>query len=165
LTRIIAYTPTVPARTPASGPVLRGLLHPAWGPLLRVGLRSAEGATTEGLAIIDTGASMSAVDRSTARSLGLPTHGAATWFAVSSTNPGAREAAPLRRGQLRLGDDPRFWELDLIEVPGLHDQVQGFRAIALLGWDFLQNAQLQIDGPAGTWSLGLPPLQTRRRRR
>jgi len=159
------YTLAVPTRTRAPAPVLRGLLHPAWGPLLRVELRCESGAVTQGLAIIDTGASMSAVDREAARKLALPSHGAATWFAVAGGEPGKREAAPLRRAQLKLGDDPRYWELDLIEVPGLHDQVQGFRAVALLGWDFLQTTQLHIDGPAGTWSLTLPPLPKARRRR
>lgn len=152
-------------RTKPPRPLLRGLLHPAWGPLLRVELRGESGQSTVGQAIIDTGASMSAVDRLVARELGLPSHGAATWFAVTAGSDGPREAAPLRRGQLKLGDDPRFWELDLIEVPGLHDRVQGFRAVALLGWDFLQTCTLTIDGPAGTWSLALPPLPRRRRRR
>jgi len=154
----------VATRTQPHRPQLRGLLHPAWGPLLRVELRGGDGRFTTGVAVIDTGASMSAVDRAVAKELVMPSHGAATWFAVTSEADGPRSAAPLRRGQVKLGDDPRYWEMDFIEVPGLHDRVQGFRAVALLGWDFLQNGQLSIDGPAGTWSLGLPPLPSRRRR-
>lgn len=155
----------MPTRTPTTAPTLRGLLHPAWGPVLRVVLRREGGPSVTGVAVIDTGASMSAVDRGFARQLGLPSHGAASWFAVTTGQPGQRDAAPLRRGQLQLAGDPRFWELDLIEVPGLHDQVQGFRAVALIGWDFLQRTSLSIDGPSGTWSLALPPLPRSRRRR
>ena len=146
--------------TPA---MLRGLLHPAWGPLVRVRLRHPGGEGTDGLAILDTGASMSCVDQTAARDLQLDTPGAATWFAVSEA--GGRAASALRRGQLQLHGDARLWELDLIEVPGLHDRVHGFRAVALLGWDFLQTCQLHIDGPAGTWALGLPPVRRATRRR
>lgn len=122
---------------------------------MRVELRHSEGASTDGLALIDTGASMSAVDRQAALDLGLPTPGAATFFAVTAT--GDRHVTPLRTGQLRLGHDPRYFELELIEVPDLHARVEGFRVVALLGWDFLGSCTLAFDGPAGTFSLGLPP--------
>ncbi len=151
----------MPAR---SRPTLRGLLHPAWGPLVRVTLRHADGPGTEGLALIDTGASMSAVDRTAALKLGLPSPGAATFFAVTAT--GDRHLTPLRRGQLKLGRDPRYFELDLLEVPGLHARVEGFHVVALLGWDFLDACTLAFDGPAGTFTLGLPrPVRAERRRR
>lgn len=131
---------------------------------MRVELRHAEGASTDGLALVDTGASMSAVDRRAALDLGLPTPGAATFFAVTAT--GDRHVTPLRTGQLRLGHDPRYFELELIEVPDLHARVEGFRVVALLGWDFLGSCTLSFDGPAGTFSLGLPPpVRSGRRRR
>lgn len=154
----------MPTRRPNADPTLRGLLHPAWGPLLRVTLRHADGPSTEGLALIDTGASMSAVDRRAALDLGLPSPGAATFFAVTAT--GDRHVTPLRTGQLRLGQDPRYFELDLIEVPDLHARVEGFRVVALLGWDFLGACTLAFDGPAGTFTLGLPrPVPSGHRRR
>ena len=142
--------------------VLRGLLHPAYGPLVRAELRGGTGGSIKGLAVIDTGASMSAVDRRAALELGLPTFGAASWFAVTG---GDRPVAPLRRAQVRLGDGPVFWELDLIEVPGLDEAVAGYRALILLGWDFLRTCQMHVDGPAGTWSLQLPPVTGASRRR
>ncbi len=144
--------------------ILRGLLHPAWGPLVRVTLRHADGPAREGLALIDTGASMSAVDRQAARALAHTSPGAATFFAVTAT--GDRHVTPLRTGQLRLGQDPRYFELDLIEVPDLHARVEGFHVVALLGWDFLGTCTLAFDGPAGTFTLGLPPpVRANRRRR
>jgi hypothetical protein len=142
----------VPRPSPAPT-ILRGLLHPAWGPLVRVTLRHADGPAREGLALIDTGASMSAVDRQAARELALPSPGAATFFAVTATGD-------------RHGQDPRYFKLDLIEVPDLHARVEGFHVVALLGWDFLGTCTLAFDGPAGTFTLGLPPpVRANRRRR
>lgn len=140
-----------------------GLLHPAWGPLVRVAVRGEGGHSTQGVAMLDTGASMSAVDRGVAAELGLPTHGAASWFAVTSSEE--RPTSPLRRAQLRVGDDNRWWELELIEVPSLDDAVQGFNAVALLGWDFLRLCRLTVDGPAGTFCLELPVVRSSGRRR
>jgi hypothetical protein len=140
-----------------------GLLHPAWGPLVRVAVRGDDGQATSGLAVLDTGASMSAIDRGIARELGLPTPGAATWFAVTAGEE--QPVAPLRRAQLKVGDDRRWWELELIEVPRLDDTVQGFRAVALLGWDFLRLCRLTVDGPAGTFVLELPAVRGSGRRR
>jgi len=153
----------VPRRSHPAPTVLRGLLHPAWGPLVRVTLRHAAGPAQEGLALVDTGASMSAVDRSAALSLDLPSPGAATFFAVTAT--GDRHVTPLRTGQLRLGHDPRYFELDLIEVPELRARVEGFHVVALLGWDFLGSCTLALDGPSGTFTLGLPPPLPASRRR
>ena len=94
---------------------LRGLLHPAYGPLVRVELCSSTGESITGLAVIDTGASMSAIDKGAAAELSLPSFGAASWFAVTG---GDRPMAPLRRAQVRLGEGTIFWELDLLEVDG-----------------------------------------------
>jgi hypothetical protein len=135
--------------------VLRGLLHPALGPVVRGGVASPDGLRhLRGLLLVDTGAGMSAVDREVARALELPTHGAAEWRAVSD-QPGTSVAA-LRRCRLSMGEDPRAWELDLIEVPGLEHHVEGFRLLGLLGWDFLDQCRLSIDGPSRTFSLELP---------
>jgi hypothetical protein len=111
--------------------------------------------------VIDTGASMSAIDKGAAAELSLPTFGAASWFAVTG---GDRPMAPLRRAQVRLGEGAIFWELDLLEVDGLDEAISGYRAILLLGWDFLRNCQLTVDGPAGTWSLQLPHVAVAARR-
>ncbi|MFT4621511.1 MAG: hypothetical protein ACI8PZ_000163 [Myxococcota bacterium] len=139
------------------------MLHPALGPLVRVEIRGASGPSLTGLAVIDTGASMSAIDKTAAATLALPTFGAASWYAVTG---GDRPIAPLRRAQIRLGDVPVFWELDLIEVPDLNEAVAGYRALILLGWDFLQDCVVGLDGPSGTWTLQLPPVpQAQRRRR
>lgn len=131
---------------------IRGLFFPGVGPLLRAGL-SGPGGHTDGLALVDTGASMSAVDRGVARALQLPSTGAAQWRAVTADTP---EVAPLRTGHLRLADDPRRWELELIEVPNLEHRVSGYRLIVLLGWDFLDQCRIAIDGPGGTFTLDLP---------
>ncbi len=139
-----------------------GLLHPAWGPLASVTVRGHNGAVS-GQAVVDTGATMSAIDKGVAHELELPSPGAATWFAVTGSPD--RPVAPLRRAQLRIGDDNRWWEQDLIEVAKLSDTGLGFRAVALLGWDFLRLCRLTVDGPAGTFRLELPELRGAGRRR
>lgn len=145
--------------------LLRGLLHPACGPVLSVTVRATGGAVARGLAVLDTGASLSAIDRKVARRLELPSHGAATWSAISdlgTTHP----TAPLRTATLRLADDPRLWELDLLEVPGLGQAVEGAAVVALIGWNFLDQCVLLCDGPSRTFTLALPdPVGSARRRR
>jgi len=117
-----------------------------------------------GLAVLDTGASMSAVDRSVASELELCSTGVARWSAISAT--GQRPESPLRRARIGVVGDPRLWEMDLIEVPALTTAVVGIPILALLGWDFLAVCRLTCDGPAGTFSLELPaPVSTGRRRR
>lgn len=125
--------------------------------MVRVEVHPPAGPPVRGHAVLDTGASMSAVDGELARRLGLPTHGAAEWVAVTDT--ASRPVSPLRRAVLRIGEDGRLWELDLIEVPNLVHAVGGFHVLALLGWDFLDQCVLVCDGPAGTFSLTLPPYR------
>jgi hypothetical protein len=134
--------------------LLRGLLHPAFGPLLRGAVHSDGQELVRGLLIVDTGASMSAVDRDVARALGLPTHGAAQWHAVTDSD--RPHTSALRRAFLSLGEDPRHWQLDLVEVANLKHRVEGYQVVALLGWDFLDQCRLEVDGPARTFSLTLP---------
>lgn len=131
---------------------IKGLLIPSSGPLLRGRLYAADGPHTGGMVLVDTGASLSVVDREVARQLGLPTHGAAEWRAVGASQA---ELAPRRRAALELGDDHRRWQLDLIEA-NLSHQVAGYTVIALLGWDFLSQCRLVIDGPGRTFELTLP---------
>ena len=117
-------------------------------------LAEALTALEGGAGAVITSSGMSAVDREVARSLELPTHGAAEWRSISERDKTA--VAALRRCRLRLGEDPREWELDLIEVPGLEHHVGGFRLLGLLGWDYLDQCRLSIDGPSRTFSLELP---------
>lgn len=134
--------------------LLRGLLHPAYGPLVRGAVHGHGADAARGLLLVDTGASMSAVDRDVARGLSLPSHGAAVWRAV--TDLGESHTAPLRRGFLQLGEDARHWELDLIEAANLRHRVEGYQVVALIGWDFLDQCRLTVDGPSRTFSLELP---------
>ncbi len=124
--------------------------------MLQVHVHAPNGRQAQGVAVLDTGASLSAVDRAVAAELDLPSSGAARWSAVSDT--GDQAVAPLRRGALRLADDPRLFELQLLEIPKLRDAVGGLELLALLGWDFLDQCRLTCDGPAGTFALTLPHL-------
>jgi hypothetical protein len=132
--------------------VFRGLLHPAAGPLVRVEVSGAT-ATVRGVAVLDTGATMSGLDRAVAQQLGLASPGVAEWHALVSGE--SRHQTPLRRARIKIGDDHRWWELDLIELDLLH-AVEGYQVLALLGWDFLDQCVFSVDGPSRTFSLTLP---------
>ena len=108
-----------------------------------------------GLAVLDTGASMSVVDRTLARSLALPSPGAAEWAGVNAT--GQRSLSALRTVELGFAGDGRLFSVDMIEVDGIRDAVPGLAVLCLLGWDFLETCQLLCDGPAGAFELTLPP--------
>lgn len=101
--------------------------------------------------LLDTGASLSVVDREVARGLALPSLRAAEWRAVGSETV---NHAPLRRARIQLGDGPQ-WEMEMIEADLLRT-VPGYTLIALLGWDFLIRCKLVVDGPGGTFDLELP---------
>ena len=152
MTRHVGRPRTI-ARHPHRQAPIHGLLYPAYGPLVRGRLLGPDGEATDGLVLVDTGASMSAVDRDLARALRLPTHGAATWRAIGG-DPHA--VAALRRARLELQPDRRHWELDLIEVADLRSRIEGYTLVALLGWDFLDQCKLTIDGPSRTFHLELP---------
>jgi len=132
--------------------------------LVRVEIAAANGDRVDGVALLDTGASRSAIDRIIARELELPSPGAASWFAISQTAE-APDLAPLRRGVVRVHGAPNGWVLDLIEVPRLSDALDGYEIIALLGWDVLDQCRLTTDGPGGAFTLEIPPSPRAARRR
>jgi hypothetical protein len=145
------------------GPVvIHGLLHPACGPVVRVHVDGT--GSLRGVAVLDTGASMSVIDRDVARQLELDSPGAAEWTGV--TDSGERSLAALRRTRFGIAGDVRLFELDLLEARHVRDSVAGLDVLMLLGWDFLGACRLICDGPAGAFELQLPPPPgaTRRRR-
>lgn len=147
--------------TPRSPTALVGLLHPAAGPILRAEIRAPSGEKRPGLVVIDTGASMSAIDRELARQLDLPSPGAARWRAI--TEDENDQLSALRSATLTFPPHRQAYALDLIEVPRLADRLEGFAIHALLGWDFLQHCTLTLDGPKGSFALELPVVRRRRR--
>lgn len=150
---------TAASRSPTA---LRGLLHPAAGPILRVQIHPPGGPKRGGLVVIDTGASMSAIDRGIARQLNLPSPRAATFRAITETE--GEHLSAVRAAGLCFPPDRRVFSLEFIEVPALADRLEGFEICALLGWDFLQKCKLSCDGPAGSFSLDLPITRRTRRR-
>lgn len=131
---------------------IHGLFFPPNGPLLRTRLTGPRGVAS-GLVLVDTGASMSAVDREVARELALPSPGAVGWRAIHQARD---EITALRSATLQIADDPRNWELQLIEIPNIQDRIAGYRLVAVLGLDFIERCKLWIDGPARTFTLELP---------
>jgi hypothetical protein len=142
--------------------VLRGLLHPAAGPLVRVRVLGPEGAIADGLGLLDTGASASGIDCTVARSTNLPNVGASSWHGV--TDSGERQSSAIRVGDIRVGDHPWLWELRMIELPHLGTSLEGAPIAVLLGWDFLERCKLTTDGPGGMFSLEMPAPGRRRSR-
>jgi hypothetical protein len=117
-----------------------------------------------GLAVLDTGASVSVIDRDLARYLALASPGAVDWAGVNAL--GMRSTAALRTAHVQIAGDPRLFALDMVEVPGIRDTVPGLDVLGLLGWDFLGACTLVCDGPQGTFTLQLPPpIRSGRRRR
>jgi len=140
---------------------IRGLLHPACGPVVRVLVYGAE--ATHGVAVLDTGASMSVIDKSLARALELPSPGFAEWTGISES--GEPSMAALRSTRFGLVGDQRLYEMDLLEAGGVRGSVAGLGVLLLLGWDFLGDCRLVCDGPAGAFELRLPPVPKPARRR
>ncbi len=141
-------------RRNAASTAVRGLLHPAAGPLVRVEVSGTSGSLMKGVAVLDTGASISALDVSVAATLALESFGVADFQALAAGE--GRHVAPTRRARVRIADDPRLWELDLVELPNLRHAIEGYEVLALLGWDFLDQCLLTCDGPTGMFSLTLP---------
>ena len=140
---------------------IRGLLHPACGPVVRVQL--ADAPLLSGVAVLDTGASMSVIDRDLARDLDLSSPGFAEWAGVTET--GERSQSALRSTRFAIIGDRRWYELDLIEAGGVRTTVKNLTVLMLLGWDFLHACRLLCDGPAGTFELSLPAPPTSGARR
>lgn len=141
------------ARRPPVATLVRGLLHPACGPLVRISVHG-QGAFRAGLAVLDTGATMSTIDKEVADALTCPATGVATWAAVQAVE--GEHRSEMRQAAIEIQGDDRRFGLELIEIPGLHHAVQGYSVIALLGWDFLGHCKLSLDGPAGMFTLELP---------
>jgi hypothetical protein len=106
-----------------------------------------------GLALVDTGASLCAINESSIRSLGVKPigrvrSGSAAGVGECNVYPG-RIALLVRDGEMTL-DHHRLTgvNLDDITLPGIDRPL-----IALLGRDFLQGFILHYDGPAGNWTL------------
>lgn len=116
-----------------------------------------------GLVVLDTGASISVIDRAVARTLQLRSPGAVEWSGINAR--GERSVAALRTAHVRIIGDDRLFGLDMVEVPGIRETVPGMNVFGLLGWDFLDACRLSCDGPRGTFSLTLPPLVRAGRRR
>jgi hypothetical protein len=142
--------------------IVHGLLHPGFGPLVRVEVVSNKDVSTRGLAVLDTGASKSAIDGNVARRLELPSPGVASWLSVSADDA-VRPMSPLRRASIGLMGTSYVRELDFIEAAALQEKVSGFNVLVLLGWDFLMKCRLSCDGPAGTFTLEVPRPKRRRR--
>lgn len=151
------------AKTQTAHVTVHGLLHSGFGPLVRVHLAGADRTSRSGIAVLDTGASRSAIDRDIARTLQLPTFGAASWLAV--TNTGERPISPMRRAAIGIVGTSYSRELDFIEVPQLTDHYSGYDLLVLLGWDFLERCRLTCDGPSGTFVLEVPQPNKAPRRR
>ena len=140
---------------------VRGLLHPACGPVVRV---EVFGPTPlQGVGVLDTGASISVIDRDLARALALSSPGAAEYGGVSST--GSRQSSALRRTRFGIHGDRQVFEIDAVEAGGLRQSVGGLDVVMLLGWDFLIACTLVCDGPAGAFELRLPRSRRAVRRR
>jgi predicted aspartyl protease len=117
-----------------------------------------------GLALLDTGASLSVIDKALARKLELPSPGAMEWAGVNAH--GERSVAALRTTHIRVAGHRQLFTLDMVEVPGIRETVPGLNVLMLLGWDFLGACTLVCNGPSGMFELTLPPpVRTPRRRR
>lgn len=140
----------------------RGVPNPRWlarrGPLLKVRIQAhsdiglvEEGdpefaqKAKEGLALVDTGASSSAVDDSVIRGLGVAPVG----VTYAGTAGGAR---PFNQFPATLGFQQLGLTLVFDRVVGCHIASQGI--IALIGRDVLSRMLFVYDGPVGHTSLG-----------
>ena len=96
-----------------------------------------------GFALIDTGASITAVDEDVVASLGIQPIGQMKLSTASQST-----LAWLYAARLTCGAGP---VLEVLDIVGCTLQPQGF--IALLGRNFLRNVVLVYDGPGGFFSL------------
>ena len=96
-----------------------------------------------GFALIDTGASITAVDEDVVASLGIQPIGRMKLSSPSHSRPAWLYAARLTCSGLPV--------LEVLDIVGCTLQPQGF--IALLGRNFLRKVVLVYDGPAGCFTL------------
>ena len=99
-----------------------------------------------GLALIDTGASHTCLDESTAKDVGLPVIDRATITSASH----ADNNVPVFSAKLAI---IRFSDINLERVPGANLKPQGL--IALIGRDVLSRAVLVYNGPDGSVSISI----------
>jgi predicted aspartyl protease len=102
-------------------------------------------ATRTGFALIDTGASITAVDEEVVASLGFQPIGQMKLATPSRSMPAWLYAARLTCSERAVP------VLEVLDIVGCTLQPQGF--IALLGRNFLRKVVLHYDGPAGFFTL------------
>lgn len=112
------------------------------------GQRTSSGRSADVRALIDTGATNSAVDKALATELGLPVIGYETGIGME----GRKNRVPLYHARLELPDLGRSWDAVILmetgACEGLHNVV--------IGNDVLQSCVLIVDGPAGKFTLRCP---------
>lgn len=131
--------------------VLRGIVHPAAGPILPVVLRQsweAEESTAfeaHGYAIVDTGASLSGIDEDLAIRLKLPPVGT---LQLTRPGPAPDFTASRFHGEIAFpGSQYPSFSHPLIGYPHLDVRyADGFRIVALLGRDWLADCRLVVQG-------------------
>jgi hypothetical protein len=97
----------------------------------------------KGFALIDTGASITAVDEDVVASLGIQPIGQMKLSTPSRSMPAWLYAARLTCAGMAV--------LEVLDIVGCSLQPQGF--IALLGRNFLRSVVLVYDGPAGVFTI------------
>ena len=102
-------------------------------------------AARKGFALIDTGASITAVDEEVVASLGIQPIGQMKLSTPSQSRPAWLYAVRLTCSQIAAPVP------DVLDIVGCTLQPQGF--IALLGRNFLRKVVLVYDGPAGSFTL------------
>lgn len=138
----------------AAGPVIRISIHVP--PALESTMREAGSPIPppiSGLALVDTGATLCAVNQSSIEALGIQPID--TVSSGSAAGPGICNVYPGRL-VLHISGGDMTWDqsrltgvnLDGLSLSGLDQPL-----IVLLGRDFLSNFIFHYDGPAGTWTL------------
>ena len=133
----------------------QGLLHER-GPILPVKLtrRRGKGKAKEGLALVDTGASVTGIDKQAALDIGLPIVASGT---VSSTTH-ANEIVPCFVAEVEflhprgLAGGPK---INSNKAFGLNLSSLGL--LAIIGRDVLRLCRFTYDGPAASFALELLP--------
>ena len=105
--------------------------------------------SAQGLALVDTGASRTAVDIDTAKKLGLPVIKPAKMSSASDPNV----IVPVFAGRLEI---PNFTQIDVPHgLMGVTLSGQKNSIVVLIGRDLLANAVLTYNGPDGSVTLAI----------